>query len=60
MTLRERQKLAIEALLRLDGTATAASGSTWKILVLDEQAQRIIGPVMRVSDLRQQGVTLYL
>lgn len=33
--------------------------SVWKILVLDQTASKIISPVMKLSDLRDEGVTLY-
>ena len=32
----------------------------WKILVLDGVAQRLVSPTLKVNDLREQGVTLYL
>lgn len=34
--------------------------SAWKVLVLDATGQRILSPVMKVNDLRDNGVTLYL
>lgn len=34
--------------------------SAWKILILDKGGQRILSPVMKVNDLRDHGVTLYL
>ena len=34
--------------------------STWKILVLDAVGQRILSPLLKVSELRDHGVTLYL
>lgn len=34
--------------------------SIWKVLVLDAVGQRILSPVMKVNDLRDHGVTLYL
>jgi hypothetical protein len=34
--------------------------SAWKVLVLDAAGQRILSPVMKVNDLRDHGVKLYL
>lgn len=34
--------------------------SIWKVLVLDATGQRILSPIMKVNDLRDHGVTLYL
>lgn len=46
-----------------DGSATTCSpmeASTWKVLILDSVGQKILSPVMKVNDLRDHGVTLYL
>ena len=32
----------------------------WKLLVLDGAGQAIISPILKVNDLREQGVTLFL
>lgn len=32
----------------------------WKILILDGVAQKILSPIMKVNDLREHGVTLFL
>lgn len=32
----------------------------WKVLVMDVVGKRIISPILRVNDLREHGVTLYL
>lgn len=45
------------------GAATADASSeapAWKVLVMDSVAQEILSPVMKVNDLRDNGVTLYL
>lgn len=34
--------------------------SAWKVLILDAVGQRILSPIMKVNDLRDHGVTLYL
>ena len=33
---------------------------TWKLLILDQSTSKIVSPVLKVSELRDQGVTLYL
>lgn len=45
------------------GAATVSAPSetsVWKVLVLDATGQRILSPIMKVNDLRDHGVTLYL
>lgn len=45
------------------GSATVDSpqeAAIWKILVMDGVGQRIISPMLKVNDLREHGVTLYL
>jgi len=32
----------------------------WKILILDAAGQAILSPVMKVNELRENGVTLFL
>lgn len=32
----------------------------WKVLIIDQTAKHILSPVLKVSDLREHGVTLYL
>lgn len=41
-------------------TSIGAETSVWKVLVLDSAGQRILSPIMKVNDLRDHGVTLYL
>lgn len=41
-------------------TSTPNETSVWKVLVLDATGQRILSPIMKVNDLRDHGVTLYL
>ncbi len=31
----------------------------WKVLILDNAAQKIIAPLLKVNDLREHGVTLF-
>jgi len=39
---------------------TQADRPVWKLLVLDASGQAIISPILKVNDLREQGVTLFL
>lgn len=32
----------------------------WKLFIMDAAAQRIVSPILKVNDLREQGVTLFL
>lgn len=74
-SLREKQLQAILRLLNLNKplegpTETAIpsdihlpvanSGSTWKVLIFDAMGQDVISSVMRVNDLRENGVTIHL
>jgi hypothetical protein len=34
--------------------------SAWKILILDSVGQAILSPILKVNELRESGVTLYL
>lgn len=34
--------------------------SAWKILILDSAGQAILSPILKVNELRESGVTLYL
>jgi hypothetical protein len=47
----------------LGGNATVSAPfetTAWKVLVLDAAGQRILSPVIKVNDLRDHGITLYL
>ena len=37
----------------------AEEGGVWKLLILDQAGSRIISPLLRLNDLREEGVTLY-
>ena len=41
-------------------TSAPVEASAWKVLVLDAAGQRILSPIMKVNELRDHGVTLYL
>ena len=50
---------AILDLLRLkDSTRSALP--VWKLLILDVHTQKIISPIIKVSELREHDVTLFL
>jgi hypothetical protein len=34
--------------------------AVWKLLILDSVGQSIVSPILKVNDLREQGVTLFL
>jgi len=42
------------------GPEEADDASAWKILVLDAVGQAILSPILKVNELREAGVTLYL
>ena len=70
MSLQEAQTAAILSLLDLNpptefGTtkSTALVGNEtpiWKVLILDKQTKDVLATVLRVQDLRDVGVTLYV
>ncbi|KAI5836004.1 Sec1-like protein [Schizophyllum commune Tattone D] len=75
-TLQEAQTLALLTLLNLNNppepTQSTAGGASkgaitpstgppvWKILVLDQHTQDVLATVLRVTDLRDAGVTLHV
>ena len=44
----------------VDPQQTSPVPLTWKLLILDQSTSKIVSPVLKVSELRDQGVTLYL
>lgn len=34
--------------------------SAWKVLILDAAGQAILSPILKVNELRESGITLYL
>ena len=40
--------------------ANGPTPSAWKVLILDSSGQKIMSPIMKVNELREAGVTLYL
>ncbi|WIA16431.1 hypothetical protein OEZ85_013119 [Tetradesmus obliquus] len=53
---------ALLRMLNLHGTAATSrdQGDLYKVLVLDRHCKDIIAPLLRVSELRAQGITLHL
>lgn len=54
-----------DALIRMlhlhsSGTASKDQGELYKVLILDRFCKDIVAPLLRVSELRSQGVTLHL
>ncbi|KAG0005829.1 Vesicle trafficking between the ER and Golgi [Entomortierella chlamydospora] len=69
-TLREQQIAAIAAMLNLnkkpepisqvDQVIPMASDAEWKVLVFDSFGRDVISSVLRVNDLRENGVTVHM
>jgi len=47
-------------MLNFNSSLGSPNVQCWKILILDSVGQKVLSPVVRVNDLREQGVTLYL
>ncbi|KAG8342279.1 putative Sec1 family [Trypanosoma vivax] len=72
--LRQRQKDVISAMISsayplgpggvpqspLPASSDQATAVTWRLLVYDDVGRSIIAPLLRVGDLRELGVTLYM
>lgn len=43
-----------------DGLDPLQPDNAWKILILDSAGQAILSPILKVNELRESGVTLYL
>jgi hypothetical protein len=54
--LRAVQKQLLKEMLSLE----EGSSLIWKILVFDEAGRRIISPILKLSELKELGVTLHL
>ncbi|KAF9281810.1 Vesicle trafficking between the ER and Golgi [Mortierella alpina] len=69
-TLREQQIAAIAAMLNLnqkpeptsqtDQVIPMASNAEWKVLIFDSFGRDVISSVLRVNDLRENGVTVHM
>ncbi|GAA5817701.1 hypothetical protein MFLAVUS_011252 [Mucor flavus] len=66
-TLRTAQYAAVASMLHLnspEGPSTSAVGSpeniVWKVLIFDKFGQDIISSIMRVNDLRENGITVHM
>ncbi|KAJ3242577.1 Vesicle trafficking between the ER and Golgi [Chytriomyces hyalinus] len=59
MSLRQAQKDAVAVMLNLN--STVANGETvWKVLVYDKAGQDIISQLLKVNELRENGVTVHM
>ncbi|ORY83815.1 Sec1-like protein [Protomyces lactucae-debilis] len=60
-SLRDRQIACIKRMLALDAAdAQQVTPGVWKVLVFDALGQDVISSVLRVSDLREAGVTVHM
>eukprot|EP00128_Syssomonas_multiformis_P011689 Colp12_sorted_trinity150504_noHs@11408 len=58
--LRESQANALRRVVNLGEPVKKGSEPVWKVLIYDRAGQDIISPLLRVSELRELGITLYL
>ncbi|KAG1241709.1 hypothetical protein G6F68_016542 [Rhizopus microsporus] len=61
-SLRSAQRVAITNMLHLNSTDESSSSVgpdnvIWKVLIFDKFGQDVISSIMRVNDLRENGVT---
>lgn len=47
-------------MLHFNCSSAGEEPSAWKLLILDPTSQRILSPLLKVNDLREEGVTLYM
>jgi hypothetical protein len=59
-SIRDLQVASLSQLLNFNTEASPSALSTWKVLVLDSRAQDVLATTLRVSDLRDNGVTLHM
>ena len=69
MELKPRQQAAVEQMLMNIGGGGAAGGGAvevaewsdqWKVLIYDTAGRDIIAPLLKVANLRRNGVTLHM
>lgn len=60
LSVRDRQRAALEEMLGACGGGAGDGEEVWKVLVYDAAAREIIAPLLRVADLRKMGVTLHM
>ncbi|KAF5153220.1 Sec1 family protein [Theileria parva strain Muguga] len=58
--LQDLQSRSLCEMLRLSDDDEGKSLKTWKVLIYDDESRRIISPILRIGELRRQGVTLNL
>lgn len=61
-SLRDKQIQTLISMINLNATDEQASlwENPWKVLIFDQHCSDIIAPLLRVGDLRKNGVTLHL
>ncbi|KAG1138061.1 hypothetical protein G6F37_007982 [Rhizopus arrhizus] len=64
-SLRSAQRVAITNMLHLNSTEESSSSVgpdnvIWKVLIFDKFGQDVISSIMRVNDLRENGVTVHM
>ncbi|KAG0743310.1 hypothetical protein G6F57_000286 [Rhizopus arrhizus] len=64
-SLRSAQRVAITNMLHLNSTDESSSSVgpdnvIWKVLIFDKFGQDVISSIMRVNDLRENGVTVHM
>jgi hypothetical protein len=58
-SLRDLQQSSLVNLLNFNDPSSSTLPS-WKVLILDARAQDVLATTLRVSDLRDNGVTLHM
>ncbi|KAJ3246301.1 Vesicle trafficking between the ER and Golgi [Chytriomyces hyalinus] len=59
MSLRQAQKDAVAVMLNLNSSVANAE-TVWKVLVYDKAGQDIISQLLKVNELRENGVTVHM
>lgn len=57
------QTAAVANMLHLnspEGPSTSTENIVWKVLIFDKFGQDIISSIMRVNDLRENGITVHM
>ena len=53
-------KEAILAMLNLNSQPAADGSVVWKVLIYDRLGQQVISPLLKVNELREQGITVHM
>lgn len=59
-SIRDVQYRHLVDMLNFNLPDTDPTRPVWKLFIMDQTAQRIVSPILKVNDLREQGVTLFL